>query len=75
MTTRRRPRKQLWRTRAYAFRLPDDLVLRLDAHVDRMKATFAGIDVSRTTALRSLLTTALDAVEGGAPPALKGPPR
>jgi hypothetical protein len=70
---RGRARKQLWRTRAYAFRLPDELIVRLDAHVERMKATFAGVEVSRTTALRSLLTTALDAVERSS--AHPAPPR
>ena len=47
--------------------------MRLDAHVERMKATFAGVEVSRTTALRSLLTTALDAVERT--PVHPAPPR
>ena len=63
MIKRPRARLRLWRTRAYAFRLPDELMVRLDAHVDRLKAALPGVEVSRTTAVRSLLTSALDSAE------------
>jgi len=51
-------------TTQVAFRFPDALVERLDRHVERMKAATPGIDFSRADAVRSLLTRALDEVEG-----------
>ena len=46
-----------------AFRLPTDLVRRLDACVERMVASQPGLTVTRTDAVRVLLIRALDADE------------
>lgn len=51
-------------TTQVAFRLPDSLVKRLDRHVERMTAENPGLDFTRTEAVRSLLTRALDQIEG-----------
>ena len=45
------------------FRLPADLVKRLDKHAERMQAEQPGLQVTRADALRVLLTEALDRVE------------
>jgi hypothetical protein len=50
-------------TKPRAFRLPDDLVVRLNSHLARMKADRPGEDVSMTDAVRALLTAALNAAE------------
>jgi len=51
-------------TQQVAFRLPDSLVARLDRHVERMTKEHPGLDFSRADAVRSLLTRALDEIEG-----------
>lgn len=51
-------------TTQVAFRLPDGLLKRLDRHVERMTAENPGLEFTRADAVRSLLTRALDAVEG-----------
>jgi hypothetical protein len=51
-------------TTQVAFRLPDGLIARLDRHVERMGKEHPGLDFSRADAVRSLLTRALDQVEG-----------
>jgi hypothetical protein len=53
-------------TKQYAFRLPDQLIARLDRHVERMRAALPGLEPSRTDALRTLLSRALDEVEQAA---------
>jgi len=53
------PRKQT----QVAFRLPDDLVARVDRHVERMSEQMPGVRLTRADAIRALLTGALDAVE------------
>ena len=50
-------------TTQVAFRLPDPLLARLDAHVKRMNAENPGLEFSRADAVRSLLTRSLDALE------------
>jgi len=45
------------------FRLPTDLVKRLDRHAERMQAEQPGLQVTRADALRVLLTEALDRAE------------
>jgi predicted DNA-binding protein len=55
------PEKQM--TIQLAFRLPDSLVARVDAYAKRLNATTPGLDVTRTDAVRALLTQALDRVE------------
>jgi hypothetical protein len=45
----------------YAFRLPDDLMSRVDAYAKRLEAEQPGISVTRADAVRALLTRALDA--------------
>jgi predicted transcriptional regulator len=45
------------------FRLPADLVKRLDKHAERMQAGTPGLQVTRADALRVLLTEALDREE------------
>ena len=47
-----------------AFRLPGALVARVDAYAKRLNAATPGLDVTRTDAVRALLTQALDRVEG-----------
>jgi hypothetical protein len=51
-------------TTQVAFRLPDSLLTRLDRHVERMGKEHPGLDFSRADAMRSLLTRALDQIEG-----------
>lgn len=46
-----------------AFRMPPELVARLDRHADRMSKATPGLTFTRTDAIRSLLTKALDDVE------------
>ena len=50
-------------TTQVAFRLPDNLIKRLDRHVARMGSENPGLDFTRVDAVRSLLTRALDEVE------------
>ena len=45
------------------FRLPADLVKRLDKHAERMQAEQPGLQATRADALRVLLTEALDRAE------------
>jgi hypothetical protein len=51
-------------TTQVAFRLPDSLLARLDRHVERMTNEHPGLDFNRADAVRSLLTRALDEIEG-----------
>lgn len=51
-------------TTQVAFRLPDSLITRLDRHTERMTKENPGLEFSRADAVRSLLTRALDQVEG-----------
>lgn len=51
-------------TTQVAFRLPDSLIGRLDRHVERMNGANPGLEFTRTEAVRSLLTRALDEIEG-----------
>jgi hypothetical protein len=46
-----------------AFRLPASLVARVDVYAKRLNAATPGLDVTRTDAVRSLLTQALDALK------------
>ncbi|MBI5493757.1 MAG: hypothetical protein HY904_01955 [Deltaproteobacteria bacterium] len=55
-------------TQQVGIRLPEELVARLDQHVERMRAAQPGLEVTRADAVRVLLTKALDA-EGGKPAA------
>jgi len=48
-----------------AFRLPEELVERIDTHVKRLGRDNPGLDFTRTDAVRSLLVRALDDVEAG----------
>jgi hypothetical protein len=48
--------------------LPDSLIARLDRHVERMTKEHPGLDFSRADAVRSLLTRALDQIEGPTAP-------
>jgi hypothetical protein len=59
-------------TTQVAFRLPDTLIARLDRHVERMTKEHPGLDFSRADAVRSLLTRALDQIEGPSAPAKRG---
>jgi hypothetical protein len=59
-------------TTQVAFRLPDSLIARLDRHVERMTKEHPGLDFSRADAVRSLLTRALDQIEGPSTPAKRG---
>ncbi len=51
------------KTTQTAFRLPPDLLERLDRHVDRVNADSPGLDVNRTDVVRMLLTKGLDEAE------------
>lgn len=46
-----------------AFRLPDELIDRLDRHVQRLRAASPGLEVTRADVVRMLLTKGLDDVE------------
>jgi hypothetical protein len=59
-------------TTQVAFRLPDSLLKRVDAHVKRMEAELPGLTFTRVDAVRSLLTGALDEIEATAGPAKRG---
>jgi hypothetical protein len=59
-------------TTQVAFRLPDSLIERLDRHVERMTKENPGLDFSRADAVRSLLTRALDQIEGASAPTKRG---
>ena len=50
-------------TPVVAFRLPTELIRRLDCHTKRLGKQHPGMAIPRTDALRELLTLALDAVE------------
>ncbi len=47
-------------TQQVAFRLPVELIERLDQHVERMRRQAAGVNITRADAVRHLLSTALD---------------
>ena len=53
-------------------RLPDSLIARLDRHVERMTKEHPGLDFTRADAVRSLLTRALDQIEGASAPTKRG---
>lgn len=59
-------------TTQVAFRLPDSLIARLDRHVERMSKEHPGLDFTRADAVRSLLTRALDHIEGSNAPTKRG---
>jgi hypothetical protein len=50
-------------TTQVAFRLPVELIERLDQHVERMRRQAAGVNISRADAVRHLLSTALEQAE------------
>ena len=54
------------KTTQVAFRLPDDLLERLDAHAERMREAQPGVNVTRTDVVRTLLTRALEDAESRA---------
>lgn len=51
------------RMEVYAFKLPAELVERLDAHAGHLREQSPGIHITRADALRALLISALDSVE------------
>jgi len=55
-------------TSQVAFRLPVDLLKRIDKHAERMRDQQPGVNVTRTDVVRMLLTRALDHVDGDSPP-------
>jgi hypothetical protein len=50
-------------TTQVAFRLPDELLERVDRHAERMREAQPGVNVSRTDVVRMLLTRALEHAE------------
>lgn len=56
------------KTLQVAFRLPEDLIARVDRHVLRMNGDNPGLKFSRADAVRSLLTRALDQIDGSKRP-------
>ena len=50
-------------TTQVAFRLPADLLKRIDRHAERMRVAQPGVNVTRTDVVRMLLTRALDHLE------------
>ena len=50
-------------TTQVAFRLPNDLLERVDAHAERLRRDVPGIDPTRADVVRVLLVRALEAVE------------
>lgn len=57
------PKPKTPQTTQVAFRFTVELIDRIDHHVERMRAATPGVEYNRADAVRSLLTTALDAVE------------
>ena len=57
-----------------AFRLPDDLIARIDAYVDRLSTETRWTRVTRADAVRALLAQSLDAngIEAGPSPTKRG---
>jgi two-component sensor histidine kinase len=55
-------------TTQFGFRLPDELVERLDSYVERMKEGTPGLGFTRADAVRVLLTAGLDAADVKAKP-------
>lgn len=53
-------------TQQVGFRLPEDLLERVDEFAERMKENSPGMTVTRADAVRVLLTKALDDEDGGA---------
>ena len=53
------------KTGQVGFRLPADLVKRIDAYAGRLSSENPGLEVTRALAVKALLTQALDAVEAG----------
>jgi hypothetical protein len=56
-------------TTQVAFRLPQTMVERLDAHAGRLRGVQPGVRVSRTDVVRLLLLRALEVVEAERGPA------
>ena len=54
-------------TSQVAFRLPIDLLKRIDKHAERMRDLQPGVNVTRTDVVRMLLTRALDHLDGDQP--------
>src|SRR5262245_10281892 len=54
-------------TQQTAFRLPTELLERLDAYVARLRAEQPGVTFSRADVVRLLLTRGLDEIEKAAP--------
>jgi hypothetical protein len=54
-------------TIALAFRLPADLVARIDAYAARLSNETPGLEITRVIAVKALLTQALDALGIQAP--------
>jgi hypothetical protein len=52
------------KTTQVAFRLPDSMIKRIDAHAERLTTANPGLHFVRVDAVRSLLARALDEVEG-----------
>jgi predicted DNA-binding protein len=50
-----------------AFRLPAELLARLDRHAERLRQQHAGMTVTRADVVRMLLTRALNDVEKESP--------
>jgi len=57
------------------FRLPVDLVKRIDGYAARLTAENPGLEITRALAVKALLTRALDALDAQTPaaPATKTP--
>ena len=67
--------RSLGETTQVAFRLPTNLVERLDRHLERVRARTPGIGITRADVVRNLLSVALDreeAAETGAPRRRRG---
>jgi predicted transcriptional regulator len=58
MSPRRAPRREAMGL--YAFRLPDDLIGRVDAFARKLEKERPGMTVARADAVRALLTRGLD---------------
>ncbi|MEP1199904.1 hypothetical protein [Tateyamaria sp.] len=46
-----------------AVRLPDELVARIDAYVDKLRSQFPGLTITRADAVRQLLISGLEAFD------------
>ena len=63
MARRRKPASKNARTERVFLRLEEELMDRIDSHIERMDLTFPGLGVTKSDAIRSLLYKGLELYE------------